>query len=86
LSLYLGFGEVYNGQKQVLGTDDTCPQGSLSLSEDKVEVAVNVIRWNGSLKSGWNEYIRFECDSFVLWTWKIVEEGIVPNLTIKVWE
>jgi hypothetical protein len=33
---------VYNGQRQVLGTDDTCPQGSLSLLERKVEVAVSI--------------------------------------------
>jgi hypothetical protein len=43
LCSYQGFGEAYNGQKQVLGTDDTCPQGSLSLLEDKVEVAGSVL-------------------------------------------
>jgi hypothetical protein len=37
---FLGFGVVYNGKS--VGTDDTCPQGSLSLLEHKVDVAVRL--------------------------------------------
>jgi hypothetical protein len=41
---------VYNGRRGVLGTDDSCPQGSLSLLERKVEVAVNIFLITNLLK------------------------------------
>ncbi len=43
---YLGFAVVYNGQRQATGSDDTCPQESLSPLGRENEVAVIHNFWN----------------------------------------